>query len=78
MGRSIAINQWGLFTIGNSHCVAARLLLGEFLELQGVGRASRADLGLERGVASTTSNAALLPRDVGRLVMFRKRRSAVA
>ena len=27
-------NQWGLFTIGNSHCAAARLLLGEFLELQ--------------------------------------------
>ena len=27
-------NQWGLFTIGNSHFSAARLLLGEFLELQ--------------------------------------------
>ena len=27
-------NQWGLFTIGNYHCAAARLLLGEFLELQ--------------------------------------------
>ena len=24
-------NQWGLFTIGNSHCAAARLLLGEVL-----------------------------------------------
>ena len=27
-------NQWGLFTIGNSHCAADRLLFGEFLELQ--------------------------------------------
>jgi len=27
-------NQWGLFTIRNSHCTAARLLLAEFLELQ--------------------------------------------
>ena len=27
-------NQWGLFTIGNSHCASARLLLAEFLELQ--------------------------------------------
>ena len=27
-------NQWGLITIGNSHCAAARLLLGELLELQ--------------------------------------------
>ena len=26
-------NQWGLFTIGNSHCAAASLLLGQFLEL---------------------------------------------
>ena len=24
-------NQWGLFAIENSHCAAARLLLGEFL-----------------------------------------------
>ena len=27
-------NQWRHFTIGNTHCAAARLLLGEFLELQ--------------------------------------------
>ena len=27
-------NQWGTFTIGNTHCATARLLLGEFLELQ--------------------------------------------
>ena len=27
-------NQWGLFTIGNFHFTAERLLLGEFLELQ--------------------------------------------
>ena len=27
-------NQWGLFTTENSHCATARLLLGEFLELQ--------------------------------------------
>ena len=27
-------NKWGLFTVGNSHCAAARLLLAEFLELQ--------------------------------------------
>ena len=27
-------NQWELFTIGNSYCTAARLLLGEFLQLQ--------------------------------------------
>ena len=27
-------NQWKLFTIGNSYCAAARLLLAEFLELQ--------------------------------------------
>ena len=33
MGRPIVANG-GLFTIGNSHCVVARLLLGEFLELQ--------------------------------------------
>jgi len=30
-------NQWGLFTIGNSHCTAARLLLDAFLELQAPG-----------------------------------------
>ena len=47
MGRPIVTNG-GLFTIGNSHCAAARLLLGEFLELQGVGRQRRA--GLARGV----------------------------
>ena len=27
-------NQWRHFTTGNSHCNAARLLLGEFFELQ--------------------------------------------
>ena len=27
-------NQWGLFTIGNSHCATVRLLIAEFLELQ--------------------------------------------
>ena len=27
-------NQWGHFTIKNSHCTAERLLLVEFLELQ--------------------------------------------
>ena len=32
MGRPIITNE--VFTIGNSHGVAARLLLGEFLELQ--------------------------------------------
>ena len=26
-------NKWGTFVIGNSHCAAARLLPGEFLEL---------------------------------------------
>ena len=26
-------NQWGLLTIGNSHCAAEQLLLSEFLEL---------------------------------------------
>ena len=36
-GRPIV--TMGLFTIGNSHCAAARLLLAEFLELQ----ARRAD-----------------------------------
>ena len=44
-------NQWGTFYYKkNSHCAAARLLLGEFLELQ----ARRA-----RDVASTPSNAML-------------------
>ena len=33
MGRFI-VTIGGLFTIGNSHCAAARLLLDEFLELQ--------------------------------------------
>ena len=33
MRRPIVTNR-GLFTIGNSHCAAARLLLGGFLELQ--------------------------------------------
>ena len=32
-------NQLGLFIIGNSHCAAEKLLLGEFLELH-AGRAS--------------------------------------
>ena len=58
-------NQWGLFTIGNFHCAAERLLLGEFLELHACRRASRAGLALARGVASWPSNTALLPRDRG-------------
>ena len=33
IGRPIVING-GLFTIGNSRCAAARLLLAELLELQ--------------------------------------------
>ena len=43
--------------------IAARLLLGEFLELQARRRARRA--GLARDVASRSSNAALLPHDCG-------------
>ena len=59
MERPIVTNG-GLFTIGNSHCAAARLLLGEFLELQARRRARRAGLSLACGVVS---NAALLPRN---------------
>jgi len=60
MGRPIVTNG-GLFTIGNSHCAAARLLLGQFLELRArrAGDACR----LRLAVASTLSNAALSPRD---------------
>ena len=52
----------GTFTIGNSHCAAARLLLAEFLELQvrQAGEACR----LRR------SNAALLPRDRGQTCSY--------
>ena len=50
-------NQWGLFTIGNAHCAAARLLLAKFLELQ--ARRTGEVCRLRR------SNAALLPRDRG-------------
>ena len=63
-------NQWGLFTIGNFHCAAERLLRGEFLELQARRRASSAGLGVARGVASRLSNAALLPRDRGQTYLF--------
>ena len=62
MGRPI-VNNGDYFTIGNFHCVAVRLLLGEFLELQ----ACRTGLGLARGVNSRPSNAALLPRDRGQI-----------
>ena len=31
-------SQWGLFTIGNSHCATVRLLLVEFLGTAGVSR----------------------------------------
>ena len=55
-------NQRGLFTVGNSHCAAARLLPNEFLELQVRGGRGA---GLARGVASRRSNAALLPHDCG-------------
>ena len=50
-------NQWGLFTISNFHCAAARLLFADFLELQArrAGQACR----------FRRSNAALLPRDRG-------------
>ena len=53
-------NQWGLFTIRNSHCAAARLLLAEFLELQ----ARRASEACRR----RRSNAALCRMTAGRLV----------
>ena len=63
MGRPIVTNG-GRFTIGNSHCAAARLLLGEFLLLQArsAGETCRPSA---RCMASTPSNAALLPRDRG-------------
>ena len=57
-------NQWGLFTIVNYHCTAARLLLGEFLELQVHRAASRA--GLARRVASKLINVVgRMPQDCG-------------
>ena len=59
------VTNGGLFTVGNSHYAAARLLLGEFLALQARRTAKRAGLGLARDVASTPSNAALLPSDRG-------------
>ena len=45
------------------------MLLGEFLELQ-ARRAGDACSGVAGGVASRPSNAALLPRAVGRLVII--------
>ena len=63
-GTPIVTNgPWGLFTIVNSHCAAAKLLLGEFFELQ-AHRAGEPPAGLDlaRGVASWRSNAALLPQ----------------
>ena len=50
-------NQWGLFTVRNSHCAAARLQLGELLELQ-ARRAGEVNM-------LTRCNAALMPRDRG-------------
>ena len=64
MGRPI-VYQWGLFTIGNSHCAAARLLVGEFLELQARARRAGLDLAqvlLERDRA-TLRDVVLLYRD---------------
>ena len=52
-------NQRRLFTIENSHCTAARLLLAEVVQLQS-RRAVEA-----RGMASRPSNAAFLPHDCG-------------
>ena len=60
------VTNGGLFTIGNSHCAAARLLLAEFLELQ----ARRAGEPLARFVANRRSNGALLSHNYGQTCLF--------